>query len=115
MVLHFAKLLGKYFTIDGYVGLCLLGIFYSALRFDRVGVVESDKPDYSGAASQSPEQVPEISLWDRLGNACALDVEASDVSWDNLFSLHHTKYTSSNECSEDEMNKALEVSHYVVA
>ncbi|KAG6522716.1 dual specificity protein phosphatase PHS1-like isoform X1 [Zingiber officinale] len=75
----------------------------------RVGVVESGKPDYSGAASQSPEQVPEISLWDRLGNACALDVEASEVSWDNLFSLHHTKYTSSNECSEDEMNKALEV------
>ncbi|CAL9069299.1 unnamed protein product [Musa banksii] len=72
-------------------------------------VPDWDKPDGSATKSQSPDQVPEVSLRDKLGNAATLDVEASDISWDTLFSLHHTKYTSSNEHSEDELNKALEV------
>lgn len=65
--------------------------------------------DDSADISVSSEQLPEISLHDRLGKAATFDVEATDVSWDALFSLHHTKHTSSNEYSEDEMNKALEV------
>lgn len=55
-----------------------------------------------------PEQT-EISLWERLGKAAMLDIESSSFSWDSLSSLHHTEHTSSNELSEDEMNKALEV------
>nr|KYP38048.1 Dual specificity protein phosphatase 3 [Cajanus cajan] len=51
----------------------------------------------------------EISLWERLGKAEMLDIESSSFSWDRLSSLHHTEHTSSNEHSEDEMNKALEV------
>ncbi|PNX54708.1 dual specificity protein phosphatase phs1-like protein [Trifolium pratense] len=65
-----------------------------------------------------PDQT-EISLWDRLGKAEMLDIESSSFSWDMLSSLHHTEHTSSNEHSEDEMNRALEVScfpipHYIV-
>ncbi|KAI5563047.1 hypothetical protein POPTR_015G105000v4 [Populus trichocarpa] len=59
--------------------------------------------------SPPPEQSPEISLWDRLGKAAALDIELSSFSWDMLSSLHHTEHNSSNENSEDEMSKALEV------
>ncbi|OIW17792.1 hypothetical protein TanjilG_06477 [Lupinus angustifolius] len=55
-----------------------------------------------------PEQT-EISLWERLGNAAMLDIESSSFSWDSLTSLHHIEHTSSNELSEDDMNKALEV------
>ncbi|XP_027332274.1 dual specificity protein phosphatase PHS1-like [Abrus precatorius] len=51
----------------------------------------------------------EISLWERLGKAEMLDIESSSFSWDRLSSLHHTEHTSSNEHSEDEMNRALEV------
>ncbi|CAI8619313.1 unnamed protein product [Vicia faba] len=51
----------------------------------------------------------EISLWERLGKAAMLDIESSSFSWDSLSSLHHTEHSSSNEHSEDEMNKALEV------
>jgi atypical dual specificity phosphatase len=57
---------------------------------------------------EMPDQT-EISLWDRLGKAEMLDIESSSFSWDMLSSLHHTEHTSSNEHSEDEMNKALEV------
>lgn len=85
------------------------GIFCKLLPFYRTEVPDWDKPDGSATKSQSPDQVPEVSLRDKLGNAATLDVEASDISWDTLFSLHHTKYTSSNEHSEDELNKALEV------
>ncbi|EEF51705.1 dual specificity protein phosphatase PHS1 [Ricinus communis] len=57
-----------------------------------------------------PEQVPEISLWERLGKAAVLDIESSSFSWDMLSSLHHTEHSSSTEQSEDELNnKALEV------
>lgn len=59
--------------------------------------------------SPPPEQSPEISLWDRLGKAAALDIELSSFSWDMLSSLHHTEHNSSNENSEDEMSKALEL------
>lgn len=52
---------------------------------------------------------PEMSLWERLGNASILDIESNDFSWDALSSLHHTEHTSSSEHSEDEMNKAMEV------
>lgn len=55
-----------------------------------------------------PDQT-EISLWDRLGKAATLDIESSSFSWDMLSSLHHTEHSSSNEHSEDEMNKALEL------
>ncbi|KAI5383875.1 Very-long-chain (3R)-3-hydroxyacyl-CoA dehydratase [Lathyrus oleraceus] len=51
----------------------------------------------------------EISLWERLGKAAMLDIESSSFSWDGLSSLYHTEHSSSNEQSEDEINKALEV------
>ncbi|XP_006644118.1 dual specificity protein phosphatase PHS1-like [Oryza brachyantha] len=54
-------------------------------------------------------QPTEISLWERLGNASALDIESPDFSWNMLSSLHHTEHSSSSEHSEDEMSKALEV------
>lgn len=59
--------------------------------------------------SPPPEQAPEVSLWERLGKAAALDIESSSFSWDMLSSLHHTEHGSSTENSEDEMSKALEV------
>lgn len=55
------------------------------------------------------DQPPEISVWERLGSASALDIESSDFSWSMLSSLHHTEHSSSSEHSEDEMSKALEV------
>jgi atypical dual specificity phosphatase len=55
------------------------------------------------------DQPPEISVWERLGNASTLDIESSDFSWNMLSSLHHTEHSSSSEHSEDEMSKALEV------
>ncbi|OMO94706.1 hypothetical protein CCACVL1_05877 [Corchorus capsularis] len=55
------------------------------------------------------EQPPEISLWERLGKAAVLDIDSSSFSWDMLSSLHHTEHSSSTEHSEDEQNKALEV------
>ncbi|XP_028765235.1 dual specificity protein phosphatase PHS1 [Neltuma alba] len=56
-----------------------------------------------------PVQTTELSLWERLGNAAILDIESSSFSWERLSSLHHTEHNSSTEHSEDEMNKALEV------
>ncbi|XXG79197.1 hypothetical protein AAC387_Pa09g0319 [Persea americana] len=58
--------------------------------------------------SSSFEQAREISLWERLGKAAMLDIESSEFSWCSLSSLHHTEH-SSTEHSEDEMNKAVEV------
>ncbi|XP_052164342.1 dual specificity protein phosphatase PHS1-like isoform X2 [Oryza glaberrima] len=54
-------------------------------------------------------QPTEISLWERLGNASALDIESPDFSWNMLSSLHHTEHSSSSDHSEDEMSKPLEV------
>ncbi|KAL6627780.1 hypothetical protein ACP70R_031506 [Stipagrostis hirtigluma subsp. patula] len=62
-----------------------------------------------GKDSVTCDQPPEISLWERLGNASALDIESSDFSWNSLSSLHHTEHSSGSEHSEDEMSKALEV------
>lgn len=60
--------------------------------------------------SSPPEQVTEISLWERLGKAAMLDIESSSFSWNMLSSLHHTEHGSSAaEQSDDEMNKAVEV------
>ncbi|KAJ9140104.1 hypothetical protein P3X46_030786 [Hevea brasiliensis] len=56
-----------------------------------------------------PEHAPVISLWERLGKAAVLDIEPSSFSWQMLSSLHHTEHSSSTEQSEDEINKALEV------
>ncbi|KAL2347096.1 hypothetical protein Fmac_001096 [Flemingia macrophylla] len=55
------------------------------------------------------DQQTEISLWERLGKAEMLDIESSSFSWDRLSSLHHTEHANSNEHSEDEMSRALEV------
>lgn len=55
------------------------------------------------------EQPTEISLWERLGKASMLGIESSLFSWDMLSSLHHTEHSSSTDQSEDELNKALEV------
>ncbi|KAH9770218.1 Dual specificity protein phosphatase PHS1 [Citrus sinensis] len=55
------------------------------------------------------EQPTENSLWERLGKASMLDIESSLFSWDMLSSLHHTEHSSSTDQSEDELNKALEV------
>ncbi|KAJ0680013.1 putative phosphoric monoester hydrolase [Helianthus annuus] len=55
------------------------------------------------------EQVTDVSLWERLGKAAMLDIESSSFSWNMLSSLHHTEHSSSTEQSEDDMNKALEV------
>ncbi|KAI7736475.1 hypothetical protein M8C21_012080, partial [Ambrosia artemisiifolia] len=56
------------------------------------------------------EQVTEVSLWERLGTAAMLNIESSSFSWNMLSSLHHTEHSSSSsEHSEDDMNKALEV------
>ncbi|KAG8379557.1 hypothetical protein BUALT_Bualt07G0101400 [Buddleja alternifolia] len=59
--------------------------------------------------SVPPEQATEISLWERLGKAEMIDIESSSFSWNTLSSLHHTEHSSSTDQSEDEMNKALEV------
>ncbi|KAI3671462.1 hypothetical protein L1987_87200 [Smallanthus sonchifolius] len=55
------------------------------------------------------EQLTEISLWERLGKAAMLNIESSSFSWNMLSSLHHTEHSSRNEHSEDDTNKALEV------
>ncbi|KAJ4728870.1 Dual specificity protein phosphatase phs1 [Melia azedarach] len=68
---------------------------------------EESSVDHKGAAPA--EQAPEINLWEKLGKAAMLDIESSIFSWDMLSSLHHTEHSSSTDQSEDEMNKALEV------
>lgn len=55
------------------------------------------------------EPTTEVSLWERLGKAAVSDIESSTFSWNMLSSLHHTEHNSSTEQSEDETNKALEV------
>lgn len=73
------------------------------MQFSAGEVIDDSK------SSLPPEQITETSLWERLGKAAMLDIESSSFSWEKLFSLHHTEHGSSNEHSEDEMNKALEV------
>ncbi|KAF9623004.1 hypothetical protein IFM89_035985 [Coptis chinensis] len=58
---------------------------------------------------QLSEQASEISLCERLSRAYTLDIDSSELSWDMLSSLHRSEHTSSTDYSEDEVNKALEV------
>eukprot|EP00268_Persea_americana_P043781 TRINITY_DN4408_c0_g1_i12.p1 TRINITY_DN4408_c0_g1~~TRINITY_DN4408_c0_g1_i12.p1 ORF type:complete len:853 (+),score=178.97 TRINITY_DN4408_c0_g1_i12:546-3104(+) len=60
-------------------------------------------------SSVPSEQGPEISFWERLGKAAMLDIESSEFSWCSLSSLHHVEHGSSTEHSEDEINRAVEV------
>ncbi|KAM2033059.1 hypothetical protein ACFX1T_015004 [Malus domestica] len=77
-------------------------------RFDSMPSSVGDfVDDWKG--SLPCEQTTEVNLWERLGKAATLDIESSYFSWDRLSSLHHTEHSSSNDNSEDEMNKALEV------
>nr|XP_043617318.1 dual specificity protein phosphatase PHS1 [Erigeron canadensis] len=77
-------------------------------RFDSMILSAGDSS--LGSTNSLPfEQVTEISLWERLGKAAMLNIESSSFSWDMLSSLHHTEHSSSSEHSEDDMNKALEV------
>ncbi|VFQ87222.1 unnamed protein product [Cuscuta campestris] len=80
-------------------------------RPHRVDTMPSSLEEPSTDVSDHPpsEQAAEVSLWERLGNAAMLDIEPSAMSWRTLSSLHHTEHSSSTEQSEDEMNKALEV------
>nr|GMD03469.1 dual specificity protein phosphatase PHS1 isoform X1 [Ipomoea batatas] len=82
-----------------YVGRCYSGAGISAYA---VAGAESRNVNDS-------EQASEVSLWERLGKAAMLDIESSSFSWNMLSSLHHIEQTTSTEQSEDEMNKALEV------
>ncbi|XP_047330666.1 dual specificity protein phosphatase PHS1-like isoform X2 [Impatiens glandulifera] len=62
-----------------------------------------------GIISPPSEQGDEISLWERLGKASKLSIEPNSFSWDSLSSLHHTEHSNISEQSEDETNRALEV------
>ncbi|XP_078439406.1 dual specificity protein phosphatase family protein isoform X2 [Wolffia australiana] len=59
--------------------------------------------------TSSSEQAPETSLWERLGNAAAMDIESGNFPWSTLSSLHHTEHACNSEQTEDDMNRALEV------
>ncbi|KAA8540628.1 hypothetical protein F0562_024453 [Nyssa sinensis] len=71
--------------------------------------VSAGESNFDSKSSPPSEQTTEISLWERFGKAAMLDIESSSFSWDMLSSLHHAEHGSSTEQSEDEMNKALEV------
>ncbi|KAK8941424.1 Dual specificity protein phosphatase PHS1 [Platanthera zijinensis] len=65
---------------------------------------------YTVADNNIPlDQAPETSLWARLETAATLNIESNSITWSCLSSLHHTEHTSGDEKSEDELNKALEV------
>ncbi|PKA57705.1 Dual specificity protein phosphatase PHS1 [Apostasia shenzhenica] len=72
-------------------------------------IADSRELDAISDKSFPSYQAPEMSLWERLGNAAVLNIESCGFAWNGLLSLHHTEHTSSNEHSEDETNKALEV------
>ncbi|XP_015937776.1 dual specificity protein phosphatase PHS1 [Arachis duranensis] len=78
---------------------------------NRLSTMPSSSPGEAieDATSDRPPKQTEVNLWERLGKAEMLDIESSMFSWDRLTSLHHTEHSSINENSEDEMNKALEV------
>ncbi|CAH9082834.1 unnamed protein product [Cuscuta europaea] len=81
-------------------------------RPHRVDTMLSSPEESNSDVKDPPpceQAAAELSLWDRLGNAVMLDIESSALSWRMLASLHHTEHNSSTEQSEDEMNKALEV------
>ena len=72
-------------------------------------VCSSGESTVDSKSSLPIEQATEISLWERLGKAAMMDIESSSFSWDMLSTLHHTEHSSSNDHSEDEMSRALEV------
>ncbi|KAK9926556.1 hypothetical protein M0R45_023779 [Rubus argutus] len=88
---------------------------YHSSGFPRRPLRLDTMPSSAGESSEDwkgpapPEQTTEVNLWERLGKAATLDIESSSFSWDRLSSLHHTEHSTSNDQSEDEMNKALEV------
>ncbi|CAN8264976.1 unnamed protein product [Cochlearia groenlandica] len=68
----------------------------------------------AGERNADPKSPPgkeslELSLWERLGKACIVDIESSSFSWSMLSSLHHTEHSSSTDNSEEDQCKPLEV------
>ena len=67
-------------------------------------------PDSNVIDPDSCGQVPEVSLWERLGRVSMMDIESSNLSWSYLTSLHHTKHTTTSiDTSEDDINRSFEV------
>jgi len=67
-------------------------------------------PDSNVIDPDSCGQVPEVSLWERLGRVSMMDIESSNFSWSSLTSLHHTKHTATSiDTSEDDINRSFEV------
>ncbi|PQQ18103.1 dual specificity protein phosphatase PHS1-like [Prunus yedoensis var. nudiflora] len=83
------------------------GFPHSLPRFNSMPFSAGESVD-DWADHLPTEQTTEVNLWERLSKAATLDIESSSFSWDRLSSLHHTEHSSSNDNSEDEMNKALE-------
>ncbi|KAJ3702094.1 hypothetical protein LUZ61_005799 [Rhynchospora tenuis] len=73
-------------------------------------IQESIENGRDKSVSAQPCENQELSLWKRLGKAAMLDIESEEFDWSSLVSLHHIKHTTSNaDQSEDESNKAVEV------
>lgn len=72
--------------------------------------LEIGEHDSNVIDSNPCDQLPETSLWDRLGRVSMMDIESSNFSWSFLSSLHHTKHTTtSTEPSEDDTSRSFEV------
>ncbi|OEL22268.1 Dual specificity protein phosphatase PHS1 [Dichanthelium oligosanthes] len=72
--------------------------------------LELADPDSNVIDPEPCDQVPEASLWERLGRVSMMDIESSNFSWSALTSLHHTKHTAtSTDPSEDDINRSFEV------
>ncbi|CAN1242187.1 Dual specificity protein phosphatase PHS1 [Linum perenne] len=85
------------------------GFHHRLQSYQRMPSSAGEEEISDAKTNPPPEQVQEISLWDRLGKAAMLDIDSSSFAWDMLSSLHHNEHSSSTEQAEDEMNKALEV------
>ncbi|CAM0881183.1 unnamed protein product [Alopecurus aequalis] len=79
----------------------------STISSDGIETVDAD----SDVIYSDPcDQLPKISLWDRLGRVSMMDIESSNFSWSSLSSLHHTKHTTtSTEPTEDDTSRSFEV------
>lgn len=72
--------------------------------------LEIGEHDSNVIDSNPCDQLPETSLWDRLGRVSMMDIESSNFSWSFLSSLHHLKHTTtSTEPSEDDTSRSFEV------
>ncbi|PVH38769.1 hypothetical protein PAHAL_5G349000 [Panicum hallii] len=72
-------------------------------------VLELADPDSNVIEPDPCDQVPEASLWERLGRVSMMDIESSNFSWSSLTSLHHTKHTATSiDTSEDDINRSFE-------